>query len=379
MPWACLLAVSTFAGAAELRVAALAVPYANPWQRATPQQEAEDAALLLDAPEVGLHLAVPRPTRALKTDAASYYARLSEKWRARYGDDARISWHESGGRKWLLCRRPSRDGGVSVFHLATVFEARAYSMLLFAPASAEMLPTAALDLLAAVRFGDVSAVANWSGTRVIYPKAGADVLEALARDDVSRLGDDGMVTGYGLDFGESSVDWFIEGYQWKTVNTRATRSAWKQGGRLEARAAADGAAWTLKLTLTDDEADVRAGLRVIDLCGPSRQVAEALDQLQHGARQPLRHLVSQRAAGCPEALAPGAPDPLPGESGKTVQANVALALPSAPTQLAAGLTRICLVEIALSAGPRRTGFGDRLLERARWYAVFEPAAYLPSK
>lgn len=369
----------------EARVEALAIPYASPWQRATPQQEAEDGALLLDAPEAGLHLAVPRPTRVLKADAATYYAKLTEKWQALYGSGAKISWLEFGGMKWLLCRRPASKRDVSVFHLSTVFEGRAYSVLLFAPAAAEALPKVALDLLAAVQFGVASPVASasadWVKTRTLYPRADAEVLEALVQDDIARLGGDGMVTGYGLDFSASGVVWFIEGYQWKSIDTRVTRLAWNQGGQLEVQLPAESAPsanWRLLFTLAKNEADVGAQLRVWDLCAPSRRVAEALDQLQRGAFAQIPRLALERATGCPEIEALAAPAALQGESGKAVQVETVVSLPPAPgaAQLAAlrlaGLTRIALVEIALHPGPRRTGFGDRLIERARWYVVFEP-------
>lgn len=375
--------VAFLADAAALRIEVLAMPYASPWQRATPQQEAEDDALLLDAPDAGLHLVVPRQTRLLKTDADAYYAKLSENWRKLYGSEARISWLESGGRKWLTCRRPSRDSGVSVFHLSTVVDGRAYSVLLFAPTGAETLPTAALDLLAGVRFGAEAAQATvqpvWVQTRTLYPKANADVLEALVQADVTRLGDDGMVTGYGLDFGESSVEWFIEGYHWKTLDARVTRVDWKQGGRLDVQAATDTAAWTLRLMLKDHETNVRASLRVIALCAPSQRTAETLAQLQRGAFAQFQRLAQERAQGCPEPIPLAAPAGLQGESGKTVQASIVLDLPPPPSaaQLAAlklaGLTRMAVVEVALDTNPSRSGFGDRLIERARWYVVFELA------
>jgi hypothetical protein len=388
-----LLAMAAFrVDAAELpaliRLEALAVPYASPWQRATPQQETADDALLLDLAEASLQLAVPRHTRRLKIDADSYYIRLRESWQKLYGGGAKISWLESGGRKWLACLHPSQDRGISAFHLSTVFAGRAYSVLVFAPSTEPALPKAALDLLAGMRFADEtaplipkpdSATPKWIKTRTIYPQANADVLEALVQDDLARLGGDGMVTGYGLDFIDSGVAWFIEGYQWKTVAARVTRVPWQQGGRLEVQAAAEAAAWPVKLTLKDNETDVRASLRVITLCAPSQRVAETLDQLQRGARQTLQRLLLERAAGCPTALPDSsAPSLVQGESGKTVQADVAVSLPPVlgaaehAALRAAGLTRIGLVEIRLAAGPHRTGFGDRLLERARWYVVFEP-------
>jgi hypothetical protein len=373
------------ADAAELRGSGLTLPYASPWQRATPQQEAEDDAWLLDASELELHLAVPRHIRVLKTDADAYYAKLSENWRQRYGDAAKIDWLEVVGRKWLICRRPSRDSGVSVFHLSTVVAGRAYSVLLFAPATAETLPQAALDLLAATRFGTESATVAakpaWILARIVYPQAGAEVLEALVQDDVARLGKDGMVTGYGLDFGDAVMDWFIEGYQWKRVDARTQQVEWKQRGRLAAQLAVDGgtgAKGRMQLTLNDTEADLSVQPHVWDLCAPTPRVAEALAQLQRGARQPLQRLAQERAAGCPASIGLAEPAALAGERGKTVQAEITVALPPAPdaSQLAAlhqaGLSRLCLVEIALKAGPNRTGFGDRLIERARWYVVFEP-------
>jgi hypothetical protein len=377
-----LTIVAFLADAAELRVEQLAVPYASPWQRATPQQEIEDDALLLEAPDAGLHLAVPRQTRVLKTDAASYYTKLSGNWLALYGSRAKIFWHESAGLKWLACRRPARDNEVSVLHLSTVFAGRAYSVLLFMPNAVEALPKLALDLLAAIHFDaepmPAAAKPGWIKTRSIYPIANVDVLEVLVQDDVARLGDDGMVSGYGLDFGESSVDWFIEGYQWKTVDARVTRVAWKQGGRLDVQAAADAVAWSLKLTLRDNEADVRASLRVIEFCGSSDRVGVVLDPLQRGAFAQLQRLAAQeRDPSCPEMAQPAAPAVLQGERGKTVQADVVVVLPPAldTAQLAAlrlaGLARTVVVEIALNAGSQRTGLGGRLLDRARWYVVYE--------
>jgi hypothetical protein len=384
-----LLSIVAFlADAAALRIEALAIPYASPWQRATPQQEAEDDTLLLDAPDAGLHLAVPRQTRLLKTDADAYYAKLSEHWQKLYGSEAKISWLESGDarsqQKWLACRRPSRDSGVSVFHLSTVVDGRAYSVLLFAPTGAETLPTAALDLLAGIRFSaetaQVAVQPAWIKTRTLYPKANADVLEALVQADVARLGDDGMVTGYGLDFGESSVEWFIEGYRWKTIEARVTRVDWIQGGRLEARISgesAQSAQAAVQLALKEGEADIGAELRVWELCAASPRVADVLAQVQRGGFAQIPRLTQERTPGCPELHAPAAPAVLRGESGKTVRMDAAPPLPPAPSaaKLAAlskaGLTRIALVEIALKASSARTGFGDGLIERARWYVVFE--------
>jgi hypothetical protein len=133
----------------------------------------------------------------------------------------------------------------------------------------------------------------------------------------------------------------------------------------------------LQLALKEGEADIGAELRVWELCAASPSVAEVLAQVQRGAFAQIPRLARERASGCAEMSAPAAPAVLRGVSGKTTQMDVALPLPPAPgpAELSAlrqaGLTRIALIEIALSPGPARTGFGDRLIERARWYVVFE--------
>lgn len=377
------------AHAAVLKLEALSLPYAEPWRRATPQQEGEEDALLLEAPEAALHLAVPRQTRLLKWDAETYYAKLRENWKSLYGDKARISWIETDaehdGRKWLLCRRPSRSHDVDVFHLATVFAGRTYSVLLFAPSSSATLPRAALDLLAAVRFDAISPQSSsrsgWVKLRAIYPRSSADILQTLMQDDAARLGEDGLVTGYGLDFSRDpdrlGVTWFIEGYRWRTLDKRVAQVAWNQGGRAEARADDDLASWSLQIVLREDESDVRVQLRVWDICAASARVAEALEQLESGGFDSLPMLARERAAACPEAGAPTESVLLAGEIGKIVQTRVPTPLPEAlgaaqsRALQAAGLTHNIVVEMALVPGPRRTGFGERLLQRARGYVIFE--------
>ncbi len=383
-----LCGMTIAAHAAVLKVEALSLPYAEPWRRATPQQEAEEDALLLEAPEAALHLAAPRQTRLLNWDAETYYAKLSENWKSLYGDKARISWLETDaehdGRKWLLCRRPSRLRDVDVFHLATVFAGRTYSVLLFAPSTSATFPRAAMDLLAAARFDAESAQSSsrsgWVKARAIYPRSSGDILQALIQDDAARLGKDGLVTGYGLDFSRDpdrlGVAWFIEGYRWQTMETRVDQLAWSQSGRAEARAADDLASWSLQIALRESESDVRVQLRVWDICAASARVADTLEQLQSGHFEALPMLARERAAACPEVGAATETALLAGETGKTVQTIVPTPLPEtlgaaqSRALQEAGLTHYIVVEMALVPGPRRTGFGERLLERARGYVIF---------
>ena len=392
--WAALLLFGALrVDAAELRLEALSLNYASPWQRGTPQQETEDDALLLDAADAGLQLIVPRRTRLLKIEADAYYAKLSQNWQKLYGSEAKISWFEPSPattkQKWLLCRRPMSDQAGSVFHLSTVVDGRAYSVLLFAPSTLETLPPAALDLLAAMRFDGEPALSAtppvwvpvWTKARTITPVTHSEVLEALIQSDVERLGDGGLVNGYAVKWssepGQAGVDWFIEGYQWKTIANRLTQVDWRYGGRLELQTVSDAGVWPVKLTLAEDETDLSASLRVITLCAAREQVADALQQLQWGARLPLERLAQASVAGCPVAVSPGVVKIVQGEPGKTVQTDWVLPLPPIPdpAQLAAlrraGLRYLSLVEFAFHAGPNRAGFGGGLLECARGYVVFE--------
>jgi hypothetical protein len=223
----------------------------------------------------------------------------------------------------------------------------------------------------------------------LFPQANADVLEALVQDDQDRLGSDGLLTGYGLDFSQSSSQsstrWFIEGYVWKTLNARVERVPLKAAGRLEIdspAAADDVARLVVRLSQIDQEADLGVRLRIWPLCAPADQLGETLRQLQQGARLSLQRLARTPAPGCPDVAPISLPiadwqPVLQGESGKTVQAEVNVNLPpalSAKQQAAlsqAGLARLVLVEIAPYARPGRTGFGDQLIERARGYLVFE--------
>jgi hypothetical protein len=384
---------------AEVRIESLALPYASPWKRVAPEQESEAPRLLL--PQAGLELAVLRHTLVLPTDAETYYARLTRNWRSLYGQDVHIGWFEASASKWLYCRRPAQAGDDVAWQFSSVFAGRAYTIMLFGPKLAakggQEIPGQAAELMAGVRWEDFAAALSpptpakpyWIKTRTLFPQANSDVLEGLVRDDQDRLGSDGLLTGYGLDFSQSanpsSTRWFIEGYAWKTLNARVERVALNAAGKLEFEAptaADDVARLVVRLKQSDQAADLGVRLRIWPLCAPAEQLGETLRQLQQGARLPLQRLSRTPAAGCPSLGVESNPiadwqPVLQGESGKTVQAEVTVKLPpaaSAKQQAAlsqAGLARLVLVEIAPYAGPGHTGFGDQLIERARGYLVFE--------
>ncbi len=383
------LVASVCAEATELRLYSLSLPYASPWQRGAPEQEAEDDALLLDTADIGLQLAVMRHTRVINIDTETYFGRLTRSCRLRQAGKAKTFRPAAGGPLWLVCLRTTQAG--SVFHLSTLFDRRAYSLVLFAPPEIEQLPVPALDLLARLRLAaapdniqtHAPAPLHWRHTRTLFPQADAGVLAALVQNDRARLGDDGMLTGYGLDYEISGLAWFIEGYQWQTFDARPARVEWRQGGRLEFELASASSASVntfLRLDLVEDDAAVSGRLTAWQLCGPDLRVEEALEQLQHGEQAAMLELSRAHFPGCPESGMAGDSVVLPalsGRSGQRVEAEFAVPLPLALDAYRydklrqAGLTRIGLLEIALQADPRRVGFGDRLIEHARSYVVFE--------
>lgn len=380
------LAWCAAAVAEDLRVEALRVPHAEPWRRGPADQEKRDGVFLLDG-RAGdgspLQVAIFRRAPALKTGAEIYYRNLARHWRAQYGGLAAIQWLEAGGVKWLACRRPGRDEATGVFHLSTVFDGRAYSLLAFAPAETAAPPAALLDLLAAMRLGTGSGAASpptrWLGARTYRFRPSGEALEAVVAADRESLGEDGMLTGYGLDYGGgpegAGVDWFLDGFRWKTVAGRVTRVPWANRGHLEVEPPGewtDASLWTLRLTLAEGEEGVSARLLAWDLCAPRERLTSVLEGLDRGARVPMERLAAERPEGCPPPTA-GASRSLHGEAGRTVAGS--LALPAGTPSSAGpetGLARVRLVEVRLEPRPGRTAPGDGLLGRARLFFAFEP-------
>jgi hypothetical protein len=157
---AALWALPHLAHADSLCFESLCLPHAAPWQRGPAEREQADDVYLLDLPAdqatdqaAPSQVVLPRRAPVIKGDADGYFDKLTRYWRASYGGAVLIDWLEIGGVRWRYVRRPAREDGRGVFHLSTVFQGRAYSLLVFVPGTATTLPEAAMNLVAGIRFG----------------------------------------------------------------------------------------------------------------------------------------------------------------------------------------------------------------------------------
>lgn len=389
--WAAVMAmfaslVSLAALAEALSVLDLRLHPDPAWQRGTPQQEQEDDALLLSWPVpdgVALQVLVPRTPPLIKSDAETFYRNLARKWSAQYGKAAAVGWIEFGkegqkgvvGLRWLSCRRPARSGDGVVFHLATVHEGRAYSLLLFAPPNTEALPQAVHTLVAGAGFQGVPTVWRHAHSQFLSPQA--EALEAIIQAEVDALGDKGMLTGYGvkqvkadkpLEEGGSAVEsmqlnWFLDGFRWDTSAGRDERLPFEVNGQLAADVAPELPGGALQLGLKTGASDtlLKAQATLHAYCGPLGPWNEAWADLARGARGPLGRLA--RDHGCPDFAGHGVLATLEARPGQTVARSVALALPPASAQR-------LWVEVRLL--PEAGSLGEGLLDRLGLYLAYEP-------
>ncbi|HNA29108.1 MAG TPA: hypothetical protein PK437_03575 [Thiobacillaceae bacterium] len=356
------------APADALRIEALSLEPGAGWTRGGADQEKEDDVYILDHPGdagVGLQVMLMRRAPLVKGDSEAYYERLTRYWRATYGKSVLIDWLELGGVKWRYLRRPARENGLGLFQLYTVHEGRAYGLLVFVPGTATTLSVPARALLEGLRFDGEGQAPRWMKARTYRLVLSGDALEAVASAEAARQGGDGLLTGYGLNYGENSVEWFLEGYQWKTLDGRVDKLAWATRGRLVVEPPAElgsQGVWTLRLILPDGEANLAARLVVHDLCGDLGEVRDALDRLNRGTRGAME----RRAAACrgPGPVASG--DKLKGLSGETATATWTLA-----PGVGEGVS-VRLVEAIVEATPERVLPGDGLLQRARLFYAYEP-------
>jgi hypothetical protein len=372
------------AASAPLCVHALCLPEDPAWRRGGAEQETADDAFILERaaePENPLQVAVLRTAPVVRGDADAYYDRVTRFWHANYGKAVLVYWQEAEGARWRALRRPAQEQGMGVFQLVTVHDGRAYSLLVFVSGTATTLPVPARQLLDGIRFGPAQsspppsapAATRWLRTQTYRWQAAAEVLENQALAEVRRLGD-GMLTGYGLRYGESSAEWFMDGYVWLDASANPQRSAWEVRGTLRAEAPAewsDTAPWRLILSLPEGQEAVSARLHTRLLCGRRDALRAALGQLGRGASVVLQGLASD----CGTTAIPPGPTVLRSEPGKTASATWQLPTPTLKAGAGQGEeTSVGLVEVVLETEPGRRLPGEALIGGVRLYFAYEPAA-----
>lgn len=379
-----LTLIASTALAEALRVEAMHLaPDAN-WQRGDPAREKEDAIYLLEWPasaaarDIALQVVIPLRATPLKAEAEGFYDNLRKKWAQQYGKRAEIGQIEIAGVRWLACRRPAGEGDAVVFQLATVHAGRAYSVLAFSGAGVKGLPKPVHDLLAAVDFGEAARL--WVFRRVVAAQPGPAALEESVMADAERLGHDGMLTGYGIQYGSPTemagagsglrLNWFLEGFRWRNRGGRDERLPLDRGGHLEAWVGTHTPAPSLIVRFAGvSNTAVETEVGLLDVCAPAADFEAALAQLAAGVGAPLDALARAYPPGCPAAPAGSPPRFLHARPGQSVTET--LVFPMAPTPTAsAGLSQLRV----LFARPRLAGDeaepGQHLLRGTGLYFVF---------
>ena len=367
--------------AEDLRVMDLHLRPDVAWLRGSPQQEQEDEALVLSWPVaggMGLQLLVPREPPLIKSDADTFYRNLTRKWSALYGKRAAVGWMDGGrdgqdGVRWLSCRRPAGSGDGVVFHLATVHEGRAYSLLLFAPPGTDALPEAAARLVMGADFQLVPTV--WRRTRSLLVAPQADALEALAQAEADALGDKGMITGYGIDLeapplsgadtqaGGAGVSWFLDGFRWDKNLGRDGREAFDVRGRMVAWGPGVLGEAPLRVALHVGGTETGVALRVEAhaYCGGEGPWREAMAALERGLRGPLSRLGREHAcAGQAQQVLFSGLETAPG---RQLEQSVPLAPPTG---------KVDKWWLEVRPQPGTGAIGEGVLDRLGAYFVYEP-------
>jgi hypothetical protein len=379
---AMLLSAPQGAWSEVLRVDAMRLSPDAPWRRGDVAREEEDGIFLLEWPiprGVALQVALPRRATPLKADAETFRANLRRKWAAQYGRAAQVREMEIGGVNWLVCRRPGSDGDAIVFHLATVHDGRAYSLVAFAAPQAAGLPKPVYELLAAADFGPETR--HWFATRVVSGRPGREALAALLVADAARLGENGMLTGLGVDSTELSdlvdggrgrrLSWLIEGFRWRPGAGRDEREPLHLSGQLEARVPAR-AAGALAVSLhlaAGSAAGAEVEVTLLDLCAPPAELDDTLAGLERGAHAALERLARERPTSCTAMPGTPAARTLRAQPGRVVSEILEFPLPPAPPP-AAGLA----MARVLALRPRLVGgadaLGQSLLHQSGLYFVY---------
>lgn len=134
------------ASADSVRVGDFVLAADAAWQRASAEEERERGNVVLRQ-DGGLEVYLPLRQTHLKVTPDTFFSRLENTWRKRYGDKASLDWLDLAGTRWRVCRRPSLDGPSVVFQLVTLRGDLAYQVVVVAPPGSTVLPEPAVRLL----------------------------------------------------------------------------------------------------------------------------------------------------------------------------------------------------------------------------------------
>lgn len=234
------------------------------------------------------------------------------------------------------------------------------------------------------------AASAWQLLRAGRQAATGKALARLAAESARRIGDAGMLLGYGLSPREHGLDWFMDGYQFDPyVPGRAGRKAFAQNWALAWQVPASwdgGPALRIPVTFTGSatpaESDAQAGLHaeLSLLCGARIAVVRALDAIDRGQADAAAQLAAL-AQACPEGSAvKGRADVLVAATGqadgsefrleRSLSLTHGLTVLSAPPE---GQVRRILVSLRGIASTPGDAPGDSLLSGALAYYVYGPA------
>jgi hypothetical protein len=235
-------------------------------------------------------------------------------------------------------------------------------------------PTAPPETPALAADQPVRLLGPWRLLRAARVGATGTDLASLAQVEAQRLGDAGMLLGYGLRLGDDSLHAFLDGYEFDPyVPGKAGRKpfayAWQWSWRMpETWYPGIGLSLPLNRAAGDAAQVAGAGWRIeaLALCGPRPAMVRAFDALDRGEARAEALLDALACAGVARPLATASAAP-PDATGLT---TLALArLEGVPEKAAPGAVRRLL--LSLGADQDATP-GAALLRGARFLYIYGP-------
>ncbi|MBI5329496.1 MAG: hypothetical protein HZB71_02680 [Betaproteobacteria bacterium] len=370
------------AGAADLRVEAMSVTLTEHWERVKPAEDADAFTLNWKGRgAVPLQALVLRQAAEVKVTDQAFYDQMREKWNSSFGGAAAIGWMEMGEIRWLACRRPSHDQAATVFHLVTVFQGRAYSLLFFSAPRLNALPAQAMELVRRTHFGDH--VHRWAKLRSFALRPPPKEMAKLVKEEEVRLGKAALLMGYVVEANDKAITWTFDGFNWSSGDrARRKKTPFSVQGKLELQAPEVMAAGlSAQLTLEKGSGKgmdmARAGMRLRDFCADQASFDAALEQLGKGVTTAMSKLLSRPGGGC-EVVQTDRALTLEARPGETLRK----ALDQAPTPhliVPEGQVHALVLELAMLKSDRGDQLGDSLLPDVWIVTVYLPSMAKPAQ